>query len=126
MVGYGCGGVEGRVLVFNPAETELRIKKGCRVAELHPGGKFSSRRSESAGAGVDNGTNGVNKRERASGVESKEDRSVRFPSCRPREDPTCAERSTDFPFLPPSGPPLETQQSNGIAFPEDRSMSVWL
>jgi hypothetical protein len=74
MVGYGYGGVEGRVLVFNPAETGLRIKKGCRVAELHPGGKFSSGRGgESAGTGVDNGANGINKRERASGVETKEE-----------------------------------------------------
>jgi hypothetical protein len=41
MVGYGYGGIDGKILVFNPMEKELRIRKGCRVAELHPGGKFS-------------------------------------------------------------------------------------
>jgi hypothetical protein len=31
MVGYGYGGVEGKVLVFNPAETELRIRATTQI-----------------------------------------------------------------------------------------------
>jgi hypothetical protein len=128
MVGYGYGGIDGKILVFNPMEKKLRIRKGCRVAELHPGGKFSPAgiskgnvegTGQAGDADSTNGKDEVNKRERASGAGHREDRSVRSPSCRPRVDPICAGRSTDFPpFLPPSGLPLETQQPNSVVLPE--------
>src|SRR4051794_33451338 len=64
MVAYGYGQVKDRVVVFNPRMEKIRVRKGSRVAEFHPGGVEEACTTRKDG----------------------EDRSVRFPSCPSRAD----------------------------------------
>jgi hypothetical protein len=131
------GGIEGKVLVFNPTEKGVKIRKGYRVAEFHPGGRFTparvsreyevtesrnktgvSREYELTESRNETGVSREYELAGKGGERVREDRSVRFPSCRPRVDLAYTERTTDFPFLPSSGLPMETQQPSSVALPE--------
>jgi len=50
LIAYGYGELSGKVLVFNPGNAILRIRRGCEIAEFHPTNEIDVVTPESAAA----------------------------------------------------------------------------